>query len=71
LTARAGMRTPAIFSSDFSSLIVALLTDSKTLPLNRKKNTGIILHRIWLRQQGRKHLYIINPFVFCFQGGLS
>lgn len=37
-TARAGMRTPAIFSSDFSSLIVALLTDSKTLPLYRKKN---------------------------------
>lgn len=33
LTESAGIKTPAMLSSDFSNLIVALLTDYKTFPL--------------------------------------
>lgn len=37
-TANAGISTPAMFYSDFSSLIVALFTASKTLPLTLNNN---------------------------------
>lgn len=67
LNCRLGINTPAIFSSDLSSLIVARLAAYTTLPLDYYRYTENLQQRTWLRPSKRKHLGIIYPYLFCFQ----
>ena len=62
-----GIKTPAMFYSDLSIRIVALLTASATFPLNIKVSTGTIRQHIWLQPSRRRLLCNIIPFSSCFQ----
>lgn len=71
LTASAGIKTPAMFSSDFSNLMVALLTDYKTFPLKSGKKILELSCTIFGFSDKEEGLFtFLTHLLFTFEKGL-
>jgi hypothetical protein len=71
LRMRFGIKTPAIFYSDFYKRIVAFFTAYETFPLSRFISTETIQLHTWLQQLRNKPLYIDLPYFSCFTTNFS